>query len=116
MCEYACSCTAFSTAKLGDTPDFFSLTSRKLIFGASERGIPHKYSVCVVLLMFSTTTAVLSRTYGLVRSIVRRRLAWWKSCGIDAFTEEEYRTRRKRRRERGEIEDIVLVRDIFVLE
>ena len=47
---------------------------------------------------------------------MRRRFVWWNTCGIDALTEEEYRTRRKRRRERGEIEDIVLVRDIFVPE
>jgi len=58
-------------------------------------------------------TAVLSRTYGFVRSIVRSRFVWWKTCGIDAFTEEEYMTRNKRRRSgRGETEDIVLARGI----
>lgn len=57
--------------------------------------------------------AVLSRMYGLVRSIVRRRFVCWKTCGIDAFTGKEYRIRRtRRRRGREKVEDIVLVRSI----
>jgi len=52
--------------------------------------------------MFSTIRAVESRTYGFVRSMVRRRFVWRNVKGIDADTrgEEEKEKRRTRRKEK----------------